>query len=403
MVSAAALALALTLALGTAHGAAQPGSFYGPIAEGETLWGIANALRARNGIIVQQSMVAIYDANRAAFDGNMFQIKQGATLKVPSHDAMRRIPREIARQEAERQRLLEQSGRRDRRAPHSLATLPRADEPPSAAEPAGPAERVDARALAGPEAFGDDSPLPPLTAQRLLAPAPEEPGIEPPLAAGPALADMVPRSGSGVGMLRAVRDGASDLWAWFAGWFSGAGARSAAAEADARIAADWRRVAREPEVLLGALAVIVAVTLLGLLAAPPRRHVFSAPSAADSFDERGGADAAVAEAPEPRFKDPPDGPAPAADEREPSADAYWNGDSVPASWRLGADADSAADPDSARRQRVIDLQLELADAYFETGSAQRARALLDEAAEDPALSQGQRARIARMLAGRRAE
>ena len=454
----------------------QSGALYGPVTAGETLWGIANTLRSR-GITVQQSMVAIYDENRAAFDGNMFQIKQGATLRVPSYDAMRRIPKRIAMQEAERQRLLEEKGRRDSRPPHSLATMPRNAPASRPASPVAPAR---------PEAARDDNdrPLPPLTAERLLAPQ-DALRARPP-SAGPDLASLSPRDGGLVARsLRGISDELSDFKDWLASWLFNAGTEAGAdvpvpgnaaapdwgsteatpdwgsteaapgwgsteaapdwgsteAAPDwggTAVKSDWRRVAREPEVLFGALAVIVVVTLLGLLAAPPRRRRAAPASramhrlddgdgdaddpdrmATDEYPDRMAADerpdrldpnekqgretrddfgrSGVAELPL-RVDEPPPRPAMPAPERdEQAAGAYWSGDSVPASWQIESEGEAAADADMARRHRLIDKQLDLVSAYLEVGRARSAHTLLDEVSQDPACTQSQRDRIARML------
>lgn len=63
------------------------GDRYGPVESAETLWSIATRLRP-SGVTVNQMMVALYEANPSAFDGNMNLLLRGATLVVPSRDAL---------------------------------------------------------------------------------------------------------------------------------------------------------------------------------------------------------------------------------------------------------------------------------------------------------------------------
>src|SRR5690606_15614637 len=55
---------------------------YGPVQSSETLWGIASALRPA-GVSMNQMMVALYEANPGAFDGNMNLLLRGSTLAIP--------------------------------------------------------------------------------------------------------------------------------------------------------------------------------------------------------------------------------------------------------------------------------------------------------------------------------
>lgn len=63
-----------------------PGNF-GPVAEGQTLWGIANGNKPDAGVSVSQMMLALQRANPEAFiDGNINQLKRGAVLRIPGRD-----------------------------------------------------------------------------------------------------------------------------------------------------------------------------------------------------------------------------------------------------------------------------------------------------------------------------
>lgn len=64
---------------------------YGPIRAGETLWGIAAAVRPTARVTMNQVMWALFDANPAAFDGNINRVRKGAVLVVPSETKMLEI------------------------------------------------------------------------------------------------------------------------------------------------------------------------------------------------------------------------------------------------------------------------------------------------------------------------
>lgn len=60
---------------------------YGPVEAAETLWSIATRIRPAD-VTVNQMMAALYEANPGAFDGNMNVLLRGATLTIPSRDAL---------------------------------------------------------------------------------------------------------------------------------------------------------------------------------------------------------------------------------------------------------------------------------------------------------------------------
>jgi pilus assembly protein FimV len=63
-----------------------PGSV-GPVANGDTLWGIASQNKPDAGVSMSQMMLAIQRANPEAFiDGNINQLKRGAVLRIPARD-----------------------------------------------------------------------------------------------------------------------------------------------------------------------------------------------------------------------------------------------------------------------------------------------------------------------------
>jgi len=63
-----------------------PPGVYGPVRRAETLWSIAQEVRPDPGISVNQMMVALFNANPDAFDGNINRMRAGARLRVPSRD-----------------------------------------------------------------------------------------------------------------------------------------------------------------------------------------------------------------------------------------------------------------------------------------------------------------------------
>lgn len=60
---------------------ASSADFYGPVGSGETLWAISER-HLPTGATMHQMMVATYEANTEAFDGNMNVLLQGALLRI---------------------------------------------------------------------------------------------------------------------------------------------------------------------------------------------------------------------------------------------------------------------------------------------------------------------------------
>ncbi len=69
----------------------------------DTLWGIAERVRPDAGISMNQVMVALYEANPEAFDGNINLLREGAVLRIPSADSLYGINRGQANAEVSRQ------------------------------------------------------------------------------------------------------------------------------------------------------------------------------------------------------------------------------------------------------------------------------------------------------------
>ena len=69
----------------------------------ETLWGIASRFRPDSRLTMNQTMLAIFEANPGAFGGNINILRAGASLRIPSADDIYRIDRGYALDEARRQ------------------------------------------------------------------------------------------------------------------------------------------------------------------------------------------------------------------------------------------------------------------------------------------------------------
>ena len=69
----------------------------------ETLWGIASRMRPDSRLTMNQTMLAIFEANPGAFGGNINVLRAGAALRIPSADEIFRISRNDALAEAKRQ------------------------------------------------------------------------------------------------------------------------------------------------------------------------------------------------------------------------------------------------------------------------------------------------------------
>ncbi len=73
------------------------------VQRGQTLWGIASRNRPDFRLTMNQTMLAIYEANPEAFGGNINILRAGARLSIPSADDIYRIDRAYALNEAKRQ------------------------------------------------------------------------------------------------------------------------------------------------------------------------------------------------------------------------------------------------------------------------------------------------------------
>ena len=78
-------------------------STFGPVRRNDTLWRIASQVRPDRSVSVNQTMLALFEANPDAFEGNINVLREGATLTVPSRDEIARIGRARATAEVRRQ------------------------------------------------------------------------------------------------------------------------------------------------------------------------------------------------------------------------------------------------------------------------------------------------------------
>ncbi len=73
------------------------------VQRGDTLWGIAQRVRPDSRLTMNQTMLAIFEANPEAFAGNINVLSAGASLRIPSADDIFRISRADAQTEVARQ------------------------------------------------------------------------------------------------------------------------------------------------------------------------------------------------------------------------------------------------------------------------------------------------------------
>ncbi len=73
------------------------------VLRGETLWSWATRVRPDNRLTINQTMLAIFEANPDAFGGNINILREGALLRIPSADEIFQISRGDALDEVNRQ------------------------------------------------------------------------------------------------------------------------------------------------------------------------------------------------------------------------------------------------------------------------------------------------------------
>jgi pilus assembly protein FimV len=83
------------------YSTASAGDYY--VERGDTLWGIASRMRPDGRLTMNQTMLAIFEANPQAFAGNINRLSAGASLRIPSADEVFQISRSDAFSEVKRQ------------------------------------------------------------------------------------------------------------------------------------------------------------------------------------------------------------------------------------------------------------------------------------------------------------
>ncbi len=119
---------------------------YGPVKRGDTLAGIAGGLAGMQGYSLDQTMLALLQANPDAFTGqNINLLKQGAVLRIPRGEELSRYS---AREAANLVREQVASWREARRAQAQAATPVAADAQPAGAAAAGASSSAAPRRVA---------------------------------------------------------------------------------------------------------------------------------------------------------------------------------------------------------------------------------------------------------------
>jgi len=134
------------------------GDAYGPIANGSSLWKIADRLKEGTGLTINQMMVALYRANPEAFMGNINRLKAGSILRMPEAGQMEAMSVAEANAEVRSQHQAWKSGSSApvRDEPAQLKLMP-----PSEAALAGDGagDGVESAGGAGEGAGGDSAAL----------------------------------------------------------------------------------------------------------------------------------------------------------------------------------------------------------------------------------------------------
>lgn len=179
---------------------------YGPVKLGETLSGIASSLDLRSVFSLDQTMLALLQANPDAFLGDdINRLRSGAVLRVPAQDEVAKISADEATQVVRQQMRQWRQARRAVRQPDAVAAAQPAeakvDTPPAAGAAAKPADKAAPKPASTrgskPAAATTHTPKP-------AAPAPRQEArlqIVPPVAPGKATGTRSGTSAGGEGSM----------------------------------------------------------------------------------------------------------------------------------------------------------------------------------------------------------
>ncbi len=113
------------------------GPEYGPVQRNETLWSIAEQVRPDRSVTITQTIMALYRANPAAFDGNVNRLRAGAVLRVPSRGEIASIDRSQAAAEFRNQTRAWRAEQPAPSRPARLELVPPAESAPPSAPVSG--------------------------------------------------------------------------------------------------------------------------------------------------------------------------------------------------------------------------------------------------------------------------
>lgn len=177
---------------------------YGPVKQGETLSKIASGLDLRSAFSLDQTMLALLQANPDAFLGDdVNRLRSGAVLRVPAQDEVAKIGADEAAQVVRQQMRQWRQARRAVRQPEAVAS---AQPVTSAARPEAPAATTTE---AKPKPADKPAPKPAATAASNTPPKPAAPvrrqearlQIVPPAAPGKATGTKSGTSAGGEGSM----------------------------------------------------------------------------------------------------------------------------------------------------------------------------------------------------------
>ncbi len=149
---------------------------YGPVRAGETLWGVAAAVRPTEKVTMNQVMWALFSHNESKFDGNIDRLNKGAVLTVPSERAMLDVSPAEATALIATARAAAPAGTQQLQVERPAATpAPAAPTPAPTPQPAYYEEELPAEEPALPE---EPALAPPREELNLVSPQAEEAELE---------------------------------------------------------------------------------------------------------------------------------------------------------------------------------------------------------------------------------